>query len=413
MSAAELRARIVKLDMEIELQKSLLAKLEHDKKLLNRQLNVLVDPVARLPLEISSEIFLQCLRDPFPKPGAREAPMLLLDICSNWTAIALSTPALWMAVQIDFPCSARLAQVLPIWFERAHNRPLSVSLHGDLDPRVFAIIWQYGRQLKHLAISCTTHIFPDDQPDLFGDIARVPLPLLTTLSVHGSSDGREISGDHLIQLLGRAPNIVECNLNNVAIYGTSEKVVLPTLRRLRFEDSDDKLLDCLSLPVLETLSVPMLEVSLPDLISFLKRSAPPLQELTLGWAYHATPFSPLHECLHLIPRLTQFVMWLPDSQVVAELFAALAESHSLLPHLSRLSIDMSGNWDGSKCDIPESAWRALLRALSTRRNRFRIRLLGPDITAPPRDVVAAFRELVVEGVQIYIGATEKCNFIDT
>ncbi|KAJ7328970.1 hypothetical protein DFH08DRAFT_654486, partial [Mycena albidolilacea] len=94
--------RIAKIDTEIELQKEPLKKLERDKSLAQRQLNAARDPVARLSLEISSEIFVQTLA-PFPEPGALHAPMLLRNICNAWSDIALSTPELWAAIHINFP----------------------------------------------------------------------------------------------------------------------------------------------------------------------------------------------------------------------------------------------------------------------------------------------------------------------
>ncbi|KAJ6510728.1 hypothetical protein C8R45DRAFT_892247 [Mycena sanguinolenta] len=102
MSAEALRARIVKLDSEIggKTDLKVLKQLRQDKSLAQRQLNAILDPVERLPLEISSEIFLET----FPTPEARYvAPMLLLRICSAWTTIALSTPALWASIYIVFP----------------------------------------------------------------------------------------------------------------------------------------------------------------------------------------------------------------------------------------------------------------------------------------------------------------------
>ncbi|KAJ7827993.1 hypothetical protein B0H13DRAFT_304412 [Mycena leptocephala] len=93
MSGVEaLRARIDKLSTEINMQTELLKKLQHDKSLVQRQLNAVLDPVARLPVEISSEIFLQSLPI-LIEPDARHAAMLLLNICNSWTSIALSTPA--------------------------------------------------------------------------------------------------------------------------------------------------------------------------------------------------------------------------------------------------------------------------------------------------------------------------------
>ncbi|KAJ6541783.1 hypothetical protein B0H19DRAFT_883727, partial [Mycena capillaripes] len=90
-------------------------------------LNAVLDPIARLPLEISSDIFLRCL-PPFPEPGTRYFPMLFLHVCSAWTNIALSTPALWAAVRIAFPCAEGFKEGLQAWLRRAGNNPLSICL---------------------------------------------------------------------------------------------------------------------------------------------------------------------------------------------------------------------------------------------------------------------------------------------
>jgi hypothetical protein len=112
-----LRARINTISAEIVLQKTLLKKLEQDRNLVQRQLNTVVDPVSRLPLEISLEIFLLSLAadhitkkhpNPLPKPGAHRVLMLLMNVCNTWSAIAPAMPALWMAIQINFPCARGL-----------------------------------------------------------------------------------------------------------------------------------------------------------------------------------------------------------------------------------------------------------------------------------------------------------------
>ncbi|KAJ6477566.1 hypothetical protein C8R45DRAFT_906445, partial [Mycena sanguinolenta] len=126
MSVQELRARIVQLESEIERQKNLLYKLEKDKTVALRQLNAALDPVARLPFEISSEIFLQSL--PTSPSEVRNGPVVLLGICNAWNAVALATPTLWTTVRIHFPCGDDFAKVLPIWFGRARGRPLSISM---------------------------------------------------------------------------------------------------------------------------------------------------------------------------------------------------------------------------------------------------------------------------------------------
>ncbi|KAJ6456617.1 hypothetical protein C8R47DRAFT_940303, partial [Mycena vitilis] len=60
------------------------------------------DPAARLPVELWSAIFLHCLPQQ-RKPDTCTAPMLLLRVCNAWTGIALSTPALWLTIYLDFP----------------------------------------------------------------------------------------------------------------------------------------------------------------------------------------------------------------------------------------------------------------------------------------------------------------------
>ncbi|KAJ7791094.1 hypothetical protein B0H14DRAFT_2535227 [Mycena olivaceomarginata] len=129
MTVQDLRARIAKLDTEIDLQRELLKRLERDRSLTQRQLNSVLDPFARLPLEISSEIFLQSLPR-FRKPGDPDVPILQLNICNAWTDIALSTPSLWATIHITFqssrfpsPSTQGLKTLVPIWLRRAHNRP--------------------------------------------------------------------------------------------------------------------------------------------------------------------------------------------------------------------------------------------------------------------------------------------------
>ncbi|KAJ6525106.1 hypothetical protein DFH09DRAFT_936997, partial [Mycena vulgaris] len=94
MSAEELELRIDKLSADIIQQKEVLKQLESSKSAAQRQLNAIRDPVARLPLEISSDILIQCL-PVRPGPNTSDAPLLFLNICNAWTDITLSTPALW------------------------------------------------------------------------------------------------------------------------------------------------------------------------------------------------------------------------------------------------------------------------------------------------------------------------------
>ncbi|KAJ7680106.1 hypothetical protein B0H17DRAFT_1076918, partial [Mycena rosella] len=93
--------------------------------------------LARLPLEISSEIFIQCLSIR-PKPGARHAPMVLANICTSWEDIALSTPSLWAAIDADKPISDLATVVAP-----TPHAMLTMYHSHDQDDRTFSTALQH------------------------------------------------------------------------------------------------------------------------------------------------------------------------------------------------------------------------------------------------------------------------------
>lgn len=288
--------------------------------------------MAHLLLEISSEIFVQSLV-PFPEPGALHAPMLLRSICNGWSDIALSTPELWAATHINFPCAQGLGELLPIWFERAHNQPLFISLEGTFDQYIAAIILGHGQKLKHLQIRAMEGNNSNIDRRLWESGPEL-LPALETLTLS------DVYGDWF-ELLRQAPNLRECYLYDVQIVrvdrrGTSERLALPALRRLmsgeeeRLPRAGDDILDYLSLPGLEALSI-----SSDHLLSFLQRSSPPLLELV--WGPSVLDSIPL-ATLRLIPDVRRLEMWWPRYEAVEKLLEALAQSLSLLPHLSTLII---------------------------------------------------------------------------
>ncbi|KAJ7612986.1 hypothetical protein FB45DRAFT_729841, partial [Roridomyces roridus] len=92
--------RIDELSEELERQKQIVKDLERQRSTVQSQLNALVDPMARLPLEISSDIFRQCLSS---RHDVRTCSTLL-RVCHAWNAIALATSSLWnVIVSSDVP----------------------------------------------------------------------------------------------------------------------------------------------------------------------------------------------------------------------------------------------------------------------------------------------------------------------
>ncbi|KAJ6558251.1 hypothetical protein B0H19DRAFT_1150562 [Mycena capillaripes] len=410
MSVKALQERIAKLATDIDLQKEVVKQLEHEKSLVQQQLNAVLDPIARLPFEISSEIFLRSIPafQELPTQSAQPGPLLFLNICNAWTSIALSTPALWATIHIPFPCPKGFQKLLSVWLQRASHHPLSILLQmgGQLDQGVATTLWGHGRQFKHLEIRAKEDA-NGDVWDFLGGTTPEPLPLLETLIIRGPEFGPRIPGDHPFHLLRQAPNLVECIFDRIHFWegheGTAGILGFPTLHRFLLEDGMyDTLLGSLLVPALKTLSLPMGSDLDPVLLSFLKRSSPPLEELVVR-ASRRLDFSGLYECLCLAPTLVQFEIRVGGHSPVLleELLGALADS-AMLPNLHILTIH----------DSPMISYPLYLRALVARRAELRIiRIVMPDDASRPTvGIIAAFRDLVVGGMQLHIGP-EDCNFI--
>ncbi|KAJ7774988.1 hypothetical protein B0H16DRAFT_1509127, partial [Mycena metata] len=404
MSVQDLQTRIELLSTEIERQKEVLNQLQRSKTAAQHQLNAIRDPIARLPLEISSEIFLQCVPS-YPQPSnPRVAPMLLLNICNAWSTIALSTPALWVALAIHNPCD----ELLQIWLQRARGYSLSVRLMGmdgigELNKEI-TIVGEYSKQLKHLEIYGA-------EPNLDPFIAVGSFPLLETLAIGDQEDdSSKVSVAQIINLLALAPNLLEltlCGATTIVDCSGNKIPILANLRSLHFGTSDDDLLTYVSLPSLRALSLPFDIISAPDLSLFLKRSLPPLQKLGLGHGCYYLASNELIQCLRIVPSLLHLELCIGPTCLVDLLLALASSSSELLPNLQSLEIQY-------RYIAPlKVTYEALLRALSIRRERLcRFGLKGGYVVHPGQEVCDTLKRLTADGMEIYIG-TDDCNFVSS
>ncbi|KAJ6584571.1 hypothetical protein B0H19DRAFT_389669 [Mycena capillaripes] len=136
---AELAGKLSEVQLRLEDTDSEIAgTLAHLERLRARRRDILVDrnaltsPILNLPPEIICEIFTRCLPPPHILPSARDAPLLLGQICRRWRSIVLSLPALWSsicvaAVLAESPRAGLLA-LLDLWLDRAGSSTLSLSI---------------------------------------------------------------------------------------------------------------------------------------------------------------------------------------------------------------------------------------------------------------------------------------------
>ncbi|TFK53413.1 hypothetical protein OE88DRAFT_1655530 [Heliocybe sulcata] len=100
----------------------------------------LLSPLRRLPLELLSHIFVDCLPgNTFIIPHRLSAPLLLTQVCSTWRRTALSTSALWCSLKIEMGqrdeprTHLTKAELMRTWLSRAGVRPLSLHYADNRD----------------------------------------------------------------------------------------------------------------------------------------------------------------------------------------------------------------------------------------------------------------------------------------
>ncbi|KAJ7500761.1 hypothetical protein B0H11DRAFT_1714232, partial [Mycena galericulata] len=90
----ELRRRVEDISSAIKHHRQVLVDLEKERSAIQNELNCILDPMTRLPLEISSDILFRCLPRP-AQSAPLQAPTIFLSISHSWSSIALATPSLW------------------------------------------------------------------------------------------------------------------------------------------------------------------------------------------------------------------------------------------------------------------------------------------------------------------------------
>ncbi|KAF7297016.1 F-box domain-containing protein [Mycena indigotica] len=139
---------------------------------LKRQLDAIVYPVAHLPTEITQSIFERLVTPPPDVTNDRwwiapaveltptTAPMLLMQVCASWRAIALQLPALWAAVKITFRGPDRgppVGEELDTWLTVACPTPRVLTLAGTVVGRerahAEAVLKKHAGGVTHLRLS--------------------------------------------------------------------------------------------------------------------------------------------------------------------------------------------------------------------------------------------------------------------
>ncbi|KAK6977579.1 hypothetical protein R3P38DRAFT_518459 [Favolaschia claudopus] len=214
-------------DCEVELARlnSLIQDLKAQRDKIQNYLashKALISQARRLPQDILGEIFLACL----PTGGnammsAREAPLLLGHICSNWRSISLAQPRLWASLHItvEFCGSSEGQSAVVDWLRRSEPLPVAISVHSHGSNQYIAaidILIPLASRLNALRLSN----IPWKQ---FLALASVNAPLLTDIHI-------DFGGDILLDEGARilASNIfLGTNMKHIAIISANPRSLIP------------------------------------------------------------------------------------------------------------------------------------------------------------------------------------------
>ncbi|KAJ7169293.1 hypothetical protein C8R43DRAFT_121677 [Mycena crocata] len=412
-SASDLRQRIAEVSTAIVRQKQVLRDLENTKCDLGGRLNALLDPVTRFPLEISSDIFMLGFdSDSIPTPRPNFSPLVYLNVCRSWRDIALATPSLWSAIEV-VGNGQHVDELVHGWFTRAGSRLLTISCYGKLSTKLLGAMHYYADRIQILDL------------DIPGDsqvhrIADKVFPSLSKLCIRqiNSDDGDD--NNHFFDvacgaaMLRAAPALIECKFSDIHYTHDSGSLFPSTHQNLKhltfgaypsvYEPNTATILNDVTLPALESLSITDFDVSHGEFVAFLTRSSPPLESLCMYLPSGGWSTAEIQSLCQVLPNLTQLDLRYNrhtdlEFRDPSDFIEALAEPslQNLLPNLQTLTMR----------EFPDFGhqYTKLVVALSSRRAQLRSFRYLPayhNRSLPTAATLAALRELLANGMEIQI-----------
>lgn len=474
---------ISKVDSEMRRLRGVLDRLSHTRSSLQRSLEAhksLFAPIRRIPPELLAEIFqLSRLPEPtVPMTTFTQAVLLPLQVCTQWRNVAILTPSLWASFDIVLKKNWKTGLALArCWLSRSGELPLSLRLWVRLYSRDYFeeflnVIMPYRERWKHLLIS-----LPLQMPHHLS-LPKGTLPMLESL--HLSGPGTEyMQGVSLFKSAPRLqklrldhsiwPNILDVpwdQLSECCIIGLGLKHVFealsrsPNLTRLKI-DFDLQLLDYVSFlmpvehyrlesleilenydigPFFDRITLPALrELTFRDcfwkeqtqLLSFLSRSACPIQKLSLSVRGTTIDDYDLLALLQLMPSLNELTLDHDPSQrcittnFLERMTSQLGPDHNgricaLAPNLERIEIRHTGGFDARAfISMIESRWSSSHsngkdRHISSNSDTATLRVVkihGLRDHSCESVLSSELGRLAAEGLDLYI-ATDKLLWYD-
>ncbi|KAJ7176809.1 hypothetical protein C8R46DRAFT_1245842 [Mycena filopes] len=275
----------------------------------------------RFPPEILGHIFI-CCRDvdhaQHSFAACENTPMVLTHVCSLWRQVAHSTPALWATLRL--PKSAFKDEgppILPQMLERSRSLPLCITVEtmpnefcnycgsehivrpDSGDRRWLDLVWAATAAFSVLS-SLTISMAGEDEPPLSKVLeCFTNAPSLRSLKLHATHASESwllanFPWSQLTTLTLNLPLLVESVRDFLVQCPTLQVAILPSLVGLNDEDIPAPLTTVYTLPKLRRLEVRASRIGLIFLLDAV--SLPALESLSLSTPENPTvAFLALHE----------------------------------------------------------------------------------------------------------------------
>ncbi|KAF8972137.1 hypothetical protein BDZ97DRAFT_2070738 [Flammula alnicola] len=330
-----------------------------DSKAAIMALHSLLSPIQRLPPEILTEVFIHCLpRAQFVEPNGTDAPLLLMQVCTGWWRICVSSPQLWSSLDI-FPKNPKPAEcdedvlisnralLLNVWIPRSGDLPLSLSMGDNLSTA--AIRFALGNcapRLQHLKFVALTKTCASLLPDktyplldsfelytpkgltdaLINDLSRAMMraPILrqfiwesdlhrfrpSHVELHWSNLtylrlNATITLEQCLTILSMATKATHLDFQDILVFSRAIphnplEIALPELSSFvicsRYDVSE--VFDRITLPRLKELNLTLRSWPHSSIMGFSRRSRFPLQHLNIFFPHVTEP--DIIECLETV-----------------------------------------------------------------------------------------------------------------
>lgn len=180
-------------------------------------LHILLSPIRRLPHELLTEIFIYCLpQKQFVLPGDVGSPLRLMQVCTEWWKVCVSSPQLWSSLELVRSTNIENGATIigrredayifrtsysNLWLSRSGDLPLSLSIQDDLlsVEDVRHILGAYAGRLQHLKVKV-----PEKTSDSLPDH---DYPRLESFEIHTPKGLQITSITTLSQTMSRAPKL--------------------------------------------------------------------------------------------------------------------------------------------------------------------------------------------------------------